>query len=172
MQELDKGLAVALSGALAEQALVNVQEQLAAWGLVMPDVPPLVLDFGLGRFSEVGETEFWVANEVAAGYCGKFLFVFDGQTCPLHRHAEKHETFYIVKGRVRMVLGEEARELAEGAVLPVTPGVYHSFTGLGAALLLEVSKPCLIDDNYFSDPSIPLGGNFRSSLAQRSSSDA
>jgi len=37
-----------------------------------------------------------------AGYCGKYLFVFDGQTCPLQQHKRRHETFFVVQGRVRM----------------------------------------------------------------------
>ena len=158
MQELDKGLDLALKGPAAERAIAAMLDQLAAWGLTMPPVEPLVLDFGLGRFDEVGEIEYWIANEVEAGYCGKFLFVRDGQTCPLHHHREKHETFYIVKGRVRMHFAGTDREMTEGDVLPVEPGEPHCFTGLGPALLLEVSKPCRIDDNYFADPAIPIGG--------------
>ncbi len=65
----------------------------------MPPGEPLVLDFGLGRFDEIGEIEFWVANEETHGYCGKFLFVADGQTCPYHRHDRKHETFFVLKGQ-------------------------------------------------------------------------
>ena len=53
------------------------------------------------------------------------------------------------------------REMSEGDVLPVEQGKAHSFTGIGPALLLEVSKPCLTDDNYFEDPDIPLGGNYK-----------
>ena len=80
----------------------------------MPAVEPLALDFGLGRFSEIGEIEFWVANEEAAGYCGKFLFVDDHQTCPYHRHDLKHETFFVMKGAVRMVIDGEEKVLREG----------------------------------------------------------
>ena len=96
-------------------------------------------------------------NETQAGYCGKYLFVFDGQTCPQHRHTTKHETFFVVKGQVRMQFGERAFNLGEGDVLPVPPGTFHSFTGLGPALLLELSMPCEIDDNDFADQRIPIG---------------
>ena len=70
----------------------------------MPPSQRLVLDFGLGDFKGTGLIECWLANEVAAGYCGKYLFVFDRQTCPAHLHRKKHETFFIAKGRVRMVI--------------------------------------------------------------------
>ena len=161
MQELEKGLDIALKGPDAERAVAAMQRQLATWGLTLPPVEPLVLDFGLGRFDEVGEIEAWIANEVEAGYCGKFLFVCNGQTCPMHYHRQKHETFYVVKGRVHMQYDGIERQMDEGAVLSVEPGRPHSFTGIGPALLLEVSKPCLIEDNYFTDPAIPIGGNYQ-----------
>ena len=157
MEELDKALAIALTGPEADDAVAAMREQVVAWGLALPDSLPFVCDFGLGRFAEVGEIETWIANETVAGYCGKLMFVFGGQTCPLHHHQTKHETFYILKGRVRMAVGEEVRELGEGAILPVAPGVRHSFTGIGPALLLEVSMPCVIEDNCFADPTIPIG---------------
>jgi mannose-6-phosphate isomerase-like protein (cupin superfamily) len=157
MEELDKALAIALTGAEADEAVAAMREQVAEWGLALPDSPPFVCDFGLGRFGEIGEIETWIANETVAGYCGKLMFVFDGQTCPLHHHQTKHETFYIMKGRVRMAVGEEVREMGEGDVLPVAPGVRHSFTGIGPALLLEVSMPCVIEDNCFANPEIPIG---------------
>jgi mannose-6-phosphate isomerase-like protein (cupin superfamily) len=161
VEELDKALKIALTGPQAERALADFHRQVAAWGLAMPPVAPLVLDFGLADFQKTGLIEYWVANEMEAGYCGKYLFVFDGQTCPLHRHRTKHETFFIVKGRVKMVYDGAAREMGEGEVLPVQQGKSHSFTGIGPALLLEVSMPCDVSDNYFDNPEIPIGGNWR-----------
>ncbi len=149
---------VELQGVAREETLAEVRAQIAAWGLTMPDVRPLPLHFGLGRFREIGETEFWIANEEAHGYCGKFLFVFDGQTCPYHYHRIKHETFFIVRGSVRMRVGEEERVLHEGDLLAMPPGVGHSFTSIGPALVLEVSMPSLLRDNFFSDPRIGEGG--------------
>ena len=149
---------VELVGSARDEALAGCRACMDGWHIRMPDVTPLVLHFGIGEFAKIGLIEYWIANEVEAGYCGKFLFVRDGQTCPLHHHREKHETFYIVKGRVRMHFAGTDREMTEGDVLPVEPGAPHCFTGLGPALLLEVSRPCRIDDNYFADPAIPIGG--------------
>jgi mannose-6-phosphate isomerase-like protein (cupin superfamily) len=147
-----------VTGAERAAILARVDTQIAAFGLTMPDVEPLVLHFGLGRFDDIGETEFWIANEAELGYCGKFLFVFDGQTCPYHRHQVKHETFFVVRGAVRMVVGEEERVLREGERLVMPPDVGHSFTGIGPALLLEVSMPSTLRDNYFDDRAIGEGG--------------
>jgi len=145
---------VELAGPERDRALSEVRDQIAAWGLTMPDVVPLPLDFGLGRFREIGETEFWVANETEHGYCGKFLFVLDGQTCPHHRHEMKHETFFVLKGSIRMVAGEEERVMRQGDTLVMPPGVAHSFIGMGPALILEVSMPSVRQDNFFDDRAI------------------
>ncbi len=157
--ELEKGLAISLHGDEADRALAACRQQLAAWGAVMPRVAPLVLDFGLGDFARTGEIEFWIANEMDAGYCGKYLFVFDGQSCPLHHHKAKHETFFLAAGAVTMTAAGRTFIMHPGDLLPVLPGTVHSFTGNGAALLLELSKPCVIDDNYFDNRRIPIGGN-------------
>jgi quercetin dioxygenase-like cupin family protein len=145
-------------GPARTEALSRCRSTVADWGLTMPAVEPLVLDFGLGRFDEIGEIEFWVANEEAHGYCGKFLFVADGQTCPYHRHDRKHETFFVLKGRVRMIIDEQEKVLGEGEILVMPPGQRHSFTGIGPALLLEVSMPSIRQDNFFADAEIGEGG--------------
>ena len=140
------------------QALDRAREQIDGWGLVMPPVEPLVIHFGLGDFRRTGLIDYSIANETEAGYCGKFLFLFDGQTCPCHRHSTKHETFFVVKGEVRMTVAGEERVVWPGDVLVVEAGVRHSFTGVGNALLLEVSMPSSGGDNIFDDRRIGKDG--------------
>jgi N-acetylneuraminate synthase len=147
-----------LQGSEREEALSAARARIAAWELTMPPVEPLPLHFGLNRFMEIGETEFWIANETDHGYCGKLLFVFDGQTCPYHHHRIKHETFFVVKGSIRMTVGDEERIMREGDLVAMPPGVGHSFTGIGPALILEVSMPSILHDNFFADPAIGDNG--------------
>lgn len=161
MDELDSGLKISFTGPLRDEALAACARQLQAWDIAMPPVEPLVLDFGLGDFYRTGLIEYWVANEIEAGYCGKFLFLFDGQTCPMHHHREKLETFYIQRGLVRMQYRGREWDMRPGEVLRVETGHPHQFRGVGPALILEVSKPCVIADNYFANPKIPIGGNYR-----------
>lgn len=161
MDELEKGLAISVSGALRDAAVDRFQQQIRSWGLALPPVTPLVLDFGLGDFERVGLIEYWIANEKAAGYCGKYLFVFAGQTCPRHRHRTKHETFFLLEGRLEVEYMDRVCNLERGGVMPIATGQYHRFTGLESSLLLELSMPCDVDDNYFEDTRIPIGGNYR-----------
>jgi mannose-6-phosphate isomerase-like protein (cupin superfamily) len=159
--ELKKAQAITITGSQKQQALDAFEKQMKEWNIVMPPAERLAIDFGLGEFYKTGEIECWICNEVQQGYCGKFLFVFDGQTCPMHMHKTKHETFYIVRGQVRMTFDGAQRIMNAGDVLPVPCGKVHSFTGIGPALLLEVSKPCIVDDNYFENTTIPIGGNYK-----------
>jgi D-lyxose ketol-isomerase len=161
MDELEKGLAISMTGEPRAAALRRFHAQVQQWHLALPPVEPLVLDFGLGDFDRTGLIEYWIANEAEAGYCGKYLFVFAGQTCPRHRHRIKHETFFLLEGRLEVDYRDRIQILERGAVLPIAPGGYHRFTGLEPSMLLELSMPCAIDDNYFEDPAIPIGGNHR-----------
>ena len=147
-----------LAGDEREEALAQIRQQISEWGLTMPAGELLPLHFGLNRFRQFGETEFWVANEKDAGYCGKFLFVFDGQTCPYHHHRIKHETFFVVKGAVSMIVDGHERILRQGDVLAMPPRTRHAFTGRGPALLLEASMPCTAGDAFFDDPNISFNG--------------
>lgn len=147
-----------LAGQERVEALARCKAQLDRWGLVMPPVAPLVCHFGLNEFTRCGLIEFWVANEVEAGYCGKYLFVFDGQTCPAHKHRAKHETFFVVKGAVKMTIDGAETTKKEGDIVAMPPGVEHSFTGVGPALLLETSTPCRLQDNFFADRRIGDAG--------------
>ena len=149
---------IQIRGTRRRKILDRFHRQLAEWGLKMPPVEPLVMDFTLGDFDRIGLIEYWIANEEEAGYCGKYLFVFDGQRCPLNKHVQKHETFFVVKGKVQLTVEGEPHELDPGDVLVMPPGQVHSFTGIGNALLLEVSTPCLASDNLFEDARVPSGG--------------
>jgi mannose-6-phosphate isomerase-like protein (cupin superfamily) len=161
MNERDKAQIIAVKGAARRKALRECRAQLKTWKLAMPPHEPLVSDFGLGNFYETGLIEYWVANEIEAGYCGKLLFVFGGQTCPTHWHKKKHETFFIVRGKVEMCFDGSLREMRPGDCLAVPPGKPHRFTGKGPVLLLEVSKPCLVKDNVFENLDIPIGSNYK-----------
>ena len=157
--EQKKAAIAAVDDDAAKDIVARIAAQVDAWGLVLPKVTPLVLDFGLGDFWSVGEVEFWIANEMEDGYCGKFLFLFEGQTCPNHMHREKLETFYIVKGRLVMTVDGKSVEMGPGEVLRMEPTRYHAFTAMEPTLVLEVSKPSIVADNYFEDRRIPIGGN-------------
>ncbi len=148
-----------LQGAERDAALAKAEGILAGWGLVMPPGEPLTPHFGLRDFYRVGEIEYWIVNDRDNRYCGKFLFLFDGQRCPLHHHRTKDETFFIVRGDVSMTAGDGTFTMRPGDTFKMRPGVDHTFAAVGgAALVLEVSLPSVEGDNYFADPAIGADG--------------
>lgn len=150
---------VEIAGEERTRALAAVEAALAAWNVTMPAVDPLTLDFGLGEFARIGETEYCIVNNRDRNYCGKFLILLDGQRCPMHHHNAKHETFFIVQGEVAMTTGGAVRTMRPGDTLQVEPGADHTFAAVnGPALILEVSQPSIEHDNVFEDQRIGHGG--------------
>jgi quercetin dioxygenase-like cupin family protein len=145
---------LSLQGEEREKTLAKIHQIVASWGLKLPDVVPDPLHFGCHDFARIGETEFNVNNNVVEGYCGKFMFVFAGQTCPMHHHRLKHETFFIVKGRVEMELEGKVSVMEQGDTMLVDRFAKHRFTALVDSLILECSKPDLVDDSIFEDAKI------------------
>ncbi|HEB29939.1 MAG TPA: cupin domain-containing protein [Spirochaetes bacterium] len=137
-----------------EQILQRLKNLAESWGLTIPDVTPYPLHFGYNDFYRVGETEFDVNNNIEEGYCGKFIFVLKGQTCPMHYHRVKHETFYLVKGMVEMESNNETVVMHQGDIKIMPQNTKHRFTGLENSLILECSKPDLAEDSIFDDERI------------------
>ncbi|RPI03364.1 MAG: D-lyxose/D-mannose family sugar isomerase [Calditrichaeota bacterium] len=145
---------ISLQGEERENVLQKIHAAVALWNLTLPDVTPDPLHFGYNDFYHIGETEFNINNNVEQGYCGKFMFMFAGQTCPMHFHRKKHETFFIVKGRVDMELAGKRFTLSQGDRLIVDQFARHQFTAIEDSLILESSKPDLVDDSIFEDQAI------------------
>jgi mannose-6-phosphate isomerase len=92
--------------------------------------------------------EVWWAH--TADYAGKLLYVNAGHQLSLQLHREKDETSYVLSGRLRLVHGPSADELAEEEIGPghawrVEPGTVHSIEALEDSVILEVSTPHLDD---------------------------
>ena len=87
-------------------------------------------------------------------YAGKLLVIEKGHRLSLQYHRVKHETLYLLEGRLRVELGRRRRDLRPGAVIDVPPRTVHRFAALGGrAMLVEVSTPELgdivrIEDDY------------------------
>jgi len=143
-----------LSGSEREEALERCRRIVAGWRLKLPDHDVSPLHFGLGDFYKTGEIEFNINNNIEKGYCGKFIFMFENQVCPMHYHRKKHETFFIVKGRVQMTLPDRTFVMEQGDVLPISQSTKHQFKALEDSLIIESSKPDVVDDSIFEDERI------------------
>ena len=146
---------IELEGKEREKMLKKAEKIMKRWGLKMPKVfLPLVLDFGYNDFKNTGHIEYIIANEIDEGYCGKFIFMFKGQRCPEHYHKKKHETFFVLKGKILMEVNGEKIILNEGDVLRMDRYNSHTFKALKNSLIIEVSQPSIKNDSFFKDEKI------------------
>jgi quercetin dioxygenase-like cupin family protein len=90
--------------------------------------------------------EEWIAN--TEKYCGKFMHLKKGKRCSIHYHKIKDETFYILKGKVLMEIGEEKKVMQEGDVIRIMPGQKHRFSGLEDSIIIEFSTHHEEEDSY------------------------
>jgi len=90
--------------------------------------------------------EIWIANSNL--YCGKILKLNQGYKCSTHHHKEKDETFYVLDGKVRMVINDEERIMEKGDTVKLKPNDWHSFGGILPSVILEVSTQHFDEDSY------------------------
>lgn len=91
-------------------------------------------------------SELWIVNNEL--YCGKILTLREGYQCSLHYHKNKHETFYVLSGRVRMEFGMQTTILLPGDSVVVPPLTPHRFAGLMDSQIIEFSTHHEDDDSY------------------------
>ena len=90
----------------------------------------------------------WALTDV---YCGKVLFVREGQSLSLQFHREKDESWLVQSGRARLELGAAGDSVLKeevvgpGAAFHYEPGTVHRVTALEDTTILEVSTPQLDD---------------------------
>jgi mannose-6-phosphate isomerase-like protein (cupin superfamily) len=90
----------------------------------------------------------WALTDV---YCGKVLFVKEGESLSLQFHREKDESWLIQSGRARIELGAAGESVLKqeivgpGAAFHYPPGTVHRITAVEDTTILEVSTPHLED---------------------------
>jgi mannose-6-phosphate isomerase len=95
---------------------------------------------GLDRFaSDVRRVEKPWGHELIYGltnrYCGKLLFIRQGEQLSLQFHREKDEVVYVHEGRIELEIGEPGRppdnEVAgPGRAFRISPGAVHRLRAL------------------------------------------
>jgi D-lyxose ketol-isomerase len=119
-----------------------------------------IVDFGLGRFEEIGLAVLVYVNTERV--CAKELVLLPGQTCPEHRHPPvdgepgKEETFRCRAGLVHLhVAGHDEIVLRPGEQFTIEPDTLHWFqAGPEGAVVSEFSTHSRDDSDVFTDPRI------------------
>lgn len=85
-------------------------------------------------------------------YAGKILIIEKGRRLSLQYHRRKHESLFVLKGKLTLRLGRAARLAGPGEAFDVSPGTVHRFEARhGRVTLVEVSTPELDDVVRLSD---------------------
>lgn len=96
--------------------------------------------------------ELWLAD--TPQYCGKLLCFNQGAKFSAHFHDLKNETFYVLKGKVKLTwfdLGnadEITEVLTEGEVIDIPRLCVHQVEALEESVIIEVSTQHLDSDSY------------------------
>lgn len=93
--------------------------------------------------------------EVNANYTVKRLFMKKDCKCSLQLHQFKHETIYVLDGKLRIWLGNDGKyiDYEKGFTCIIEPGVIHRMEGITDCVYLESSTSELddvvrIEDDY------------------------
>ncbi|HPQ39787.1 MAG TPA: cupin [bacterium] len=93
--------------------------------------------------------EIWIAYDNDR-YAGKILEIREGHRLSLQYHQIKHETLYLLEGKVRFTLEDDngalmTEVLQPGGVKIVSPHRRHRMEAIRDSVLIEFSSPELED---------------------------
>lgn len=106
------------------------------------------------KYEKAWGFELWLANNEEHNYCGKILHINKGQRFSMHFHALKHETFFLLLGKVRLeVINTETAqtmscELEPGATFEVPRFLPHRIEALEDSDIIESSTFHRNSDSY------------------------
>ena len=94
-----------------------------------------------------GEELIWALTD---RYCGKIITIETGRRLSLQYHEAKDEAIFVVRGRLRLLLEDDAgndvvSELGPGEGAHVPVGRRHRYEAIERVELVEVSTPELDD---------------------------
>jgi len=101
--------------------------------------------------------EVWIAYDNDR-YAGKLLEIKAGRRLSLQYHKDKHETLYLLDGKVRFLFEDKDGNLGDEVIIPggykiVPPGRKHRMEAIQDSRFVEFSSPELndvvrIEDDY------------------------
>ena len=99
--------------------------------------------------------EIWMANNKKENYCGKILYIKKGHSTSMHFHAQKHETFYMLEGKLEIdilntqSIKKRTKILEEGDVFVLDRLVPHMLKASESDVkFIEISTYHEEEDSY------------------------
>jgi mannose-6-phosphate isomerase-like protein (cupin superfamily) len=102
--------------------------------------------------------ELWIHNSTK--YCGKILEFNENTYFSMHYHLIKEETWFVIEGSFELEYYDlknaikHLKQLKEGDVVHIVPGVLHKLRSIGKSKILEVSTQHFEEDSYRIEKSI------------------
>ena len=89
-------------------------------------------------------------------YVVKKLFMNKGHRCSLQYHKKKHETIYVLQGKLKIYSGVDIDKLSvkiylANETISLEPGIIHRMEAVEDSIYLEASTPELDDVVRISD---------------------
>jgi ABC-type sugar transport system, auxiliary component len=113
--------------------------------------------YGIENFYKYGLSMITIHNEK---YCKKLLFLLEKQIHPDQFHKKKQETFFVLFGKVKLLLKEKNKKiiknLSEGDTYTIKPEVVHKFLAKSkhGAVIEELSTFSSKSDSFYVDKKI------------------
>jgi quercetin dioxygenase-like cupin family protein len=79
-----------------------------------------------------------------------------GDRSPLHRHADEDESFVVLEGRARVLVGDEVRELCAGDTAMIPRGAPHAYLTLEPTRWIVVATGRARFDRFVEDLGRPV----------------
>src|SRR3989344_7171160 len=100
------------------------------------------------KVNKIWGNEEWIVNNEK--YCGKILNLKRGYRGSVHYHKNKHETFYLLEGKVLLEVGDELKKIImkRGDAQILEPRTKHRFTPLENSKIIEFSTHHEDSDTY------------------------
>lgn len=99
---------------------------------------------GINNLRETGAFLMTIIN--TEHYAKKIICLLPGQTHPSHKHYEKHETFHVLSGDLKV----NGTDLVVGDTYYVPAGVYHEFTSCFGCVFEEISTNAKPNDSEYA----------------------
>jgi len=103
---------------------------------------------GIEKLRETGAFLMTIIN--TPYYAKKIICLLPGQAHPSHKHYEKHETFHVLSGDLKV----NETDLVVGDTYYVPAGVYHEFTSCFGCVFEEISTNAKPNDSEYASPVI------------------
>ena len=78
-------------------------------------------------------------------YAAKIIYIKKGHRLSLQLHQRKLESIYILRGVMRLQIGDTIRTMTPGEAAHIGPNIVHRFEAVEDTELVEVSTPGLDD---------------------------